>query len=129
MAAATGRFPVMIFGMRLVSSLVNLCCGSVSPGFRTLVLCSVPSSCERSVEVQLVFGCVDVCFHLLKVRNFVVDVVFQVLRRFDPMLVFDCRYSFLQQYGSNWLRLDVFYPPLVQPFSVWPLCIFEVESI
>ena len=23
-----------------------------------------------------------------------VDVVFQVLRRFDPLLVFDCRYSF-----------------------------------
>ena len=50
MAAATGRFPVTIFGTRLVSSLVNSCCGSISSGFRTLVLCFVPSSCEDQLR-------------------------------------------------------------------------------
>ena len=81
-----------------MSSLVNSCGGSVSFGFRTLVLCSVPSSCEDQLRYNW-FECIDVCSHLLKVRNFVVDVVFQVLRRCDPLSVFDCRYSFfLQQY-------------------------------
>ena len=37
-------------------------------------------------------------FSSVEGEEFVVDVVFQVLRRFDPLLVFDCRYSLLQQY-------------------------------
>ena len=54
MAAATGRFPCGDFSMRLVSSLVNSCCGSVFES-GTLVLCSVPSSCEGQLKYNWFF--------------------------------------------------------------------------
>ena len=62
-------------------------------GFRTQVLCSVPSSCV--CEAQLMYNwLLDASLSVLiclKVRNSVVDVVFQVSRRFDLLL--DCRLS------------------------------------
>ena len=42
------------FPMRLVSSLVNSCCGSVFES-GTLVLCSVPSSCEGQLKYNWFF--------------------------------------------------------------------------
>ena len=48
-AAATGRFPVTFFECDLCPPWFNSCCGSVFES-GTLVLCSVPSSCEDQLR-------------------------------------------------------------------------------